>query len=110
MARPQPGAWQHQDGQIIARMSPTGDSHAQEQWDRRVEELADRPDLVGLSVRVAWAEAEKVAAGDAWCRRAHPSGMVIVSQWGCIQTAFYDPRYAESSNRNSDMRFTEADS
>lgn len=109
MARPQPGAWQQQDGQVVTMHYPGDKPHAQERWDSRVEELAGRPDLVGLPVRVAWAEADPVAAGRSYCMRAHPSGMVLVSEWGCIRTAYYDPCYAENSS-STDIRFTEVDS
>lgn len=89
MAAQQPDAWQRQDGQIISRMQPGGPSHAQERWDERVVAEAGRPDLEGVSVRVAWRESQPIASGFGWAKRAHESGMVLVSEWACLMTAYY---------------------
>ena len=99
-------AWKHQDGQIISRLHRNGPSHAQQRWNERIATQAGRPDLVDHPVRAAWREAEPVAAGFGWAKRAHPTGMVLVSEWACLTTCYFDETYRDSTIRYSNMEFT----
>lgn len=87
------GEWIHQDGQHIARAREdmTGRSHVQYQWDNRVAEVNE--EYVGHPVRVAWREAEYYDHNPRTgrVRRRHEVGMIIVSRWACLRTAYIDP-------------------
>jgi hypothetical protein len=97
---PQPGAWTQQDGQIVARRrrDMTGDPHARSQWYRRVEPRD--ADLVGYPVRAAWREATLIHRNpaDGTVRRLHDVGLVLISEWGFLQTC----RYPQRSERDTD--------
>lgn len=95
--------WQHQDGQVISRLHPTGASHVQRRWNERVTTEADRPDLVGHPVRAAWREGDPLSSGVSWAKRAHPTGMVLVSVWGSLTTTYYDESHRDPTIRYRDM-------
>ena len=76
-------AWKQQDGQCICKRDGRV-SHIQWQWDHRAPSSWE-----GYEVRVAWREADVHSKpGDSTVRRLHrPSGMLLISQWGFLQTA-----------------------
>lgn len=81
------GAYRQQDSVVIAGVPDDKDHHAQQQWQRRAP-----PAWEDYSVRVAWREAEIVFAGPGFVHRHHePSGMHLVAEWGCLQTAYREP-------------------
>lgn len=77
------GHYRYQDGQVVNR------DHVQRQWDRRAP-----PAWRGVSVRAAWREGypvdpETAGSSDAGVyKRYHAaSGMLLVAQYGFLQTA-----------------------
>lgn len=78
-----PKAYRYQDGQVVNR------AHVQRQWDHRAPAAWD-----GYSVRAAWREGYPVdpetgGSSDAGVyKRYHAaSGMLLVAQFGFLQTA-----------------------
>jgi len=81
------GQYRHQDGQALFTPGPNCDPHAQWRWESRAP--ADWDDE---AVRAVWAAAVEVdvpwTAGEAY-ERYHPdSGMVLVAEYGFIQTCY----------------------
>lgn len=83
-ARQSPGgAWKAQDGQCVCKRDGRV-SHVQWQFDTRAPS-----GWCGYSVRAAWREGERIdwPGRGSIARLHHPSGMLIISEFGFLQTA-----------------------
>lgn len=87
--------YRQQDGQVLWAPGPGRPPHPEYQWRRRApEEWED------LSVRVAWREGDPIDwAGNTYARIHEPSGMLLIAEYGCIQTVIQTQDLEKESQR-----------
>lgn len=86
-ARPQPGTFRRQDGQILTAPGPHRQPHPQWRWNIRADD-----EWAGYNVRAAWREAVPVSiavSGDAYARYHAESRMLLIARYGVIQTVLH---------------------
>lgn len=94
------GAYREQDGVVVAkRHRGVTDSHAQYQWNSRVPDQQ----WEGYPVRTAWREAvprPDHGAGEGAVARHHlPADMVLIAEYGILQTAYRAPESVATEQR-----------
>lgn len=96
------GAFKQQDGHIVRGVHPLS------QWQARAPEDWDEE----TNLRSIWREARPVdfppAAGHAYARVHGPSGMVLIAEFGFVQTVVRLEDYGEDVRRHVSRQLSES--